>query len=309
MRGGRLTQAFLSPEGVRTAFRVTGHGPARVLLLHALTGGPDAADAPGVKGWWGPMFEPGAPLAASEATVWTPNLAGSCYGAEGPEPRGGWSTRYQAEVLAQWIRAGDLSFDALLGGSLGGMVALELAVLEPGRFKAVGVIGCGGRSDAWLWGSNEAQRAILASPSLGDDEAIALARRVAMLTFRSPAGLAGRFTAPSELQEWLAFHGRALAARFTRAAYVALLDAMDNHDLTRGRGSLPEVLARMGATLHVLGLEGDMLFSQACLIELIEAARKAERLGEARWVRSPHGHDAFLIEWDQVKAWLKEVLP
>ncbi len=304
-----MTQEFLSPEGVRTAFRVTGHGPAKVLLLHALTGGPDAADAPGVKGWWGPMFEPGAPLSATAAAVWTPNLAGSCYGSQGPEPRGGWSTRHQAEVLAQWLRAEDLTFDALLGGSLGGMVALELAVLEPGRFKAVGVIGCGGRADAWLWGASEAQRAILASPSLGDAEAIALARRVAMLTFRSPAGLAERFAAPGELRDWLAFHGKALAARFTRAAYAALLDAMDAHDLTRGRGPLPEVLASMGATLHVLGLEGDMLFSKACVDELIEAAREAGRLGEARWVRSPHGHDAFLIEWDQVKAWLKEVLP
>ncbi|BDU71044.1 alpha/beta fold hydrolase [Mesoterricola silvestris] len=304
-----MTREHLSPEGARTAFRVTGHGPARVLLLHALTGGPDAADAPGVKGWWGPMFEPGAPLDPDAATVWTPNLAGSCYGAQGPEPRGGWSTRYQAEVLARWIRDEGLTFDALLGGSLGGMVALELAILEPGRFKAVGVIGCGGRSDAWLWGANEAQRAILASPTLGDDEAIALARRVAMLTFRSPDGLGGRFSTPAELQAWLAFHGRALAGRFTRQAYLALLEAMDNHDIGRGRGAMPEALARMGATLHVLGLEGDLLMSRSCLEELIEAAGKAGRLGEARWVRTPHGHDAFLIEWDQVKAWMKEVLP
>jgi homoserine O-acetyltransferase len=212
-------------------------------------------------------------------------------------------------VLAQWLRAQDLRFDALLGGSLGGMVALELALLEPSRFRAVGVIGCGGRADAWLWGANEAQRAILASPTLADDEAIALARRVAMLTFRSPEGLAGRFAAASELQEWLAFHGKTLAARFTRKAYLNLLEAMDNHDIGRTRGGLTEALGGLGAPLHVLGLESDQLFSRACLDELIAAAGKAARLGGARWVRSPHGHDAFLIEWDQVFSWVKEVLP
>ena len=304
-----MTQEFLSPEGIRTAFRVTGHGPARVLLLHALTGGPDAADGPGVKGWWGPVFQAEAPLAEEAATVWTPNLAGSCYGAGGPDPVGGFTTRYQAEVLAQWIRAENLHFDALLGGSLGGMVALELAVIAPERFTSVGVIGAGGRSDAWLWGANEAQRAILQSPSLGDDEAIALARRVAMLTFRSPEGLNGRFAGAQELRDWLAFHGRALAARFTRATYLALLDAMDAHDLGRGRGGLIEALEGLRAPLHILGMETDQLFSRASLEELIEAARKAEKLGCVRWVRSPHGHDAFLIEWDQVTAWLKEVLP
>jgi len=303
-----LIHEFISKEGVRTAFRTTGHGPAKVLLLHALTGGPDAADAPGVKGWWAPLFQPGAPLAGAAATVWTPNLAGSCYGTTLPEPMPAWTTRLQAEVLAAWILDRDLRFDAVLGGSLGGMVAMELAVLAPDRFKALGVIGCGGRTEPWLWGTNEVQRAILDSQSLGDDEAIALARRAAMLTFRCPAGLAERFTTAAEVRDWLAFHGRALAARFTRQSYRALLDAMDEHDLGRDRGGLEAALGRLACPIHVLGLENDCLFSRAALEELIEAARKAGRLGSARWLESPHGHDAFLIEWDQVKAWVKEVL-
>ncbi len=304
-----MIQEFTGPEGHRTAFRIAGHGPAKVLLLHALTGGPHAADAPGAKGWWAPMFKAEAPLVAEAATVWTPNLAGSCYGSGGPEPAGGYSTRYQAEILARWLEAQDLRFEALLGGSLGGMVALELALLAPDRFRSVGVIGCGGRADAWLWGTNEAQRAILASPSLADGEAISLARRVAMLTFRSPQGLAERFNTAASIREWLAFHGQALADRFTRAAYVNLLDAMDGHDLGRDRGGLAAALGRLGAPLHVLGLETDQLFSRASLEELMGAAREAGRLGCARWVQSPHGHDAFLIEWDQVEAWVREVLP
>jgi len=299
---------FQAAEDRRTAYRIHGEGPLRVLLLHALTGGPDAADAPGVKGWWAPIFRPGAPLGPEVATVYTPNLAGSCYGTQVARPEGGYTTRFQAEVLAEWLRAEDLRFDVLLGASLGGMVGLELALAEPGRFGRTAVIGCGARAEAWLWGTNEAQRAILASPTLGDAEAIALARRAGMLTFRSPAGLAGRFQDAASLQAWLAFHGKALADRFTRSAYLAMLEAMDQHDVGRGRGGLREALAGLGGPLHVLGLNPDHLFSRACLEELVEAARAAGRLGCVRWVDSPHGHDAFLIEWDPVVAWLKEVV-
>jgi homoserine O-acetyltransferase len=293
-------------EGAHTAFRVTGHGPLKVLLLHALTGGPDAADRPGVKGWWGPLFLPGAPLAEDRATVYTPNLLGSCYGTSGPGD--GLTSRAQAEVLADWMAREGLRFDALLGGSLGGMVALELAILAPAHFKTVGLIGCPGRGDAWMWGHNEVQRAILASASLGDEEAIALARRAAMLTFRSPESLGARFTAPQQVRDWLAHHGQALAGRFTRTSYLALLDAMDSHDAGRGRGGLVPALRGVKASLHVLGLDTDQLFSRASVLELGEAAREAGCLGSLDWVQSPHGHDAFLMEWEQVAEWIVKVI-
>jgi homoserine O-acetyltransferase len=300
----------MNPEqagSFHTAFRVTGQGPRRVLLLHALTGGPDAADRPGVPGWWAPVFAGGAPLAAGKATVWTPNLMGSCYGSQGPTGPD-LSTRRQAAILAEWIRSEGLAFDALIGGSLGGMVALELALLLPGTFGAVGVIGCGARADAWLWGTNEVQRAILRSPHLPDSEAIALARRAAMLSFRSPQSLDHRFREASEIRGWLAHHGDALAARFTRESYLTLLDAMDNHDLGRERGGLVPALRKLKAPLFILGMDPDLLFPRPVLEELAEAARAAGVRCRLDWLDSPHGHDAFLIEWTQVQVWLGHVL-
>lgn len=294
-----------------TAFRVTGSGPLKVLLLHALTGGPDAADREGVKGWWAPLFRPGAPLAEAAATVWTPNLLGSCYGSTAPDGHENFptlSTRDQARVLAEWIRGLDLTFDALVGGSLGGMVALELALLAPERFRAVGVIGCGGRADAWLWGTNEVQRAILQSPRLPDDEAIALARRAAMLSFRTPASLDARFTSAAEIRSWLAFHGEALAARFTRKTYLALLDAMDNHDLGRDRKGLVAALAGLRAPLFILGMDPDLLFPRSVVDELAEAATAAGVRCTLTWIDSIQGHDSFLIEWSQVEAWLRDLV-
>jgi len=290
------------------ACRVAGMGPRRVLLLHALTGGPDAADREGVKGWWAPVFREGAPLEGRKNTVWTPNLPGSCYGTAWPG-EAPLTVRGQAELLAEWIVRSDLAFDALVGGSLGGMVALELAILLPERFKVLGVIGCGARADAWLWAQNEVQRSILLTQALTDEEAMTLARRPAMVSFRSPASLDARFQEAETLWEWLAHHGRALAARFTRASYLKLLDAMDSHDLGRERGGLKAALAGLGTPLYVLGIHSDQLFPCAVVEELAEAARAAGRLGSLEWITSPHGHDAFLIEWDQVCAWLSRILP
>jgi len=174
------------------AYRRVGQGPRHVLLLHALTGGPDAADGPTTKGWWGPLFHPGGALDETGCTTWCPNLPWSCYGTAWPKESRP-SVRAQASLLADWLEAEDLSFDLLLGGSLGGMVALELALIAPQRFRTLGVIGCGGRADAWLWGANAVQRAILDNRCLTDGDAIALARRAAMLTFRTPEGLGQRF--------------------------------------------------------------------------------------------------------------------
>ncbi len=298
-------------DGAHTAFRVVGQGPLKVLLLHALTGGPDAADREGVKGWLAPLFRAGKPFAQNAATVWTPNLVGSCYGSTGPDQGENFPelcTRDQAQILAAWIHAEDLHFDALIGGSLGGMVALELALLAPGRFRVIGVIGCGARADAWLWGTNEVQRAILESESLPDAEAIALARRVAMLSFRTPQSLGDRFTAATDIRGWLAFHGDTLAKRFTRKSYLALLNAMDGHDLGRGRGNLVQALSELRAPLFVLGMDPDLLFPRPIVEELAEAALAAGVRCRLDWLESIHGHDAFLIEWDQVEAWLRRVI-
>ena len=295
------------PLTFHIAHRRIGTGPVKVLLLHALTGG---LQPEGEQGWWGPLFHPGGPLDPAHCTVWAPNLIGSCYGSTGPDdterfPR--ITPRDQAAALARWIEAEHLTFDVLLGGSLGGMVALELALLAPEHFKTVAAIGCGGRSDGWIWGTHEIQRTILES-DLQDDQAIALARHAAMLTFRGPEGINQRFSAKNEIQSWLHHHGEALSARFTRASYLILLSAMDAHDIGRGRGGLVQALKGLKAPLHVLGLSSDQLFTPPLILELAHAAEAAGCLGSLKWINSPHGHDAFLIEWDQVSSWLHDIL-
>ena len=289
------------------AWRRIGHGPKKVLLIHALTGGvhPD-----GPRGWWGPLFAADAPLAADRVSVWAPNLPGSCYGSTGPKKGGAFpdlTPRDMAGALAAWIEAEDLRFDAVAGGSLGGMVALELALRLPDRIGALGVIGTGGRSDAWLLGHNHVQRRILEEPSLADDRAIALARHAAMLTFRTAKSLNGRFGEDGP-QPWLDHHGRALAARFSRESYLALLKAWDAHDLGRNRGGLATALGGLRCPLHLLGIDSDQLFVPGLVLELAEAAVAAGADIRLDWLHTPHGHDAFLMEWGQVAVWLDQLL-
>jgi homoserine O-acetyltransferase len=316
---------------VHIAHRKVGAGPVKVLLLHALTGGPDAADRAGVKGWWGPLFEADAPLDPARTTVWCPNLPGSCYGSVGPshlQPFPELSPRDLAAALLRWIELENLTFDVTLGGSLGGMVALELAVLAPGRVGRLGVLGTGGRADAWIRASCHAQRRILELPIPGD-QAVAAARRVAMLGFRSGESLEQRFGSheveigtglarpelggagvgasarnPRSVEAWLDHHGEALANRFERRSLHALLGAMAAFDLAKGHGGLRWALARLEHPLHVLGIPSDTLFLPALVEELARAAQAADRLGSLTWLESPHGHDAFLIEYPQVTAWL-----
>ncbi|MDR0498612.1 MAG: alpha/beta fold hydrolase [Holophagales bacterium] len=306
-------------SNIYTAYRVAGHGPVKILLLHALTGGTDAADRDGVKGWWGPVFKPEAPLAEHSVTVWTPNLYGSCYGTteldeqtlqakKAPASLTAINTRLQAEVLADWIRSLDLHFDLLIGPSLGGMVGLELACLMPDRFRAIGIIGCSAKSDAWLWGTNEIQRAILRSPELSDEEAVALARRAAMLTFRTPTSLGKRFEIPEKMRAWLEYHGKALAARFTRKSYLAMLDAMDGHDLGRDRGGLVSAMSCIKIPLFVLGMQDDRMISTDSLYETIDSAKEAGVRCALDWIQTIHGHDSFLIEWPQVVKWLNKLI-
>lgn len=296
-----------TPLPVEIAWRRIGHGPRKVLLIHALTGGvhPD-----GPKGWWGPLFEGDAPLAADRTTVWAPNLPGSCYGSTGPKAGEAFpvlTPRDMAEALAAWMEAEDLRFDATLGGSLGGMVALELALRLPDRVGTLGVIATGGRCDAWLLGHNHVQRRILEETTLPDDRAIALARHAAMLTFRTPRSLNGRFEGAA-ITPWLDHHGRALADRFTRASYLALLRAWDAHDLGRNRGGLAAAMGGIQGPLHLLGIDSDQLFVPDLIRELAEAGRVAGVDVRLNWLHTPHGHDAFLMEWGQVAVWLDTLL-
>ena len=294
---------------VRIAYRTWGtldeDGSNAVLVCHALTGSAD------VDLWWGGLLGPGRALDPDKDFIVCSNVLGSCHGTTGPSsprPDGGglWGPDFPAVTVRDMVRLQATLLDALgvrrlrlvLGGSLGGMQVLEWALLYPDRVEAIAPIATSGRHSAWCIALSEAQRqAIQVDPVLG----LAVARAIAMCTYRSRASFEARFgrrlREPGlfEVESWLQHHGEDLATRFDADAYVTLTRAMDSHDVAHGRetrGTYEEVLRSIDVPALVVTIDSDILYppeEQIELASLLPAARLAT-------LRSPHGHDAFLID-------------
>lgn len=294
-----------------------------VIICHALTGSADADD------WWGSFFGAGRSFDPAKDFIVCANVLGGCYGSTGPTspaPDGQpWGGRFPRLTIRDQVRAQMALADALgirhirfvIGGSLGGLQALEWAVLDRQRVGAVVSIAAAGRHSPWCVAWSEAQRlALAADPKFrggaypADDPplaGLAAARVVAMLTYRSPGSLGERFgrrsgsevfcdqaRTPDELavKGWLHYHGQALVERFDANAYRVLLDAMDTHDLGRGRGGYAAVLRQIQQPVLVGSIASDALYVPADQQEL------AGQLPAAQWlaIDSGHGHDGFLID-------------
>ena len=291
---------------VRVAYRTWGtldaDGANAVLVCHALTGSADA-DL-----WWGGLFGPGRTLDPERDFIVCSNTLGSCYGTTGPaSPRPGDGRPYGPDFPAVTVRdmvhlqaallesLGVRRLRLVLGGSLGGMQALEWAALYPGVVEAIAPIAVSGRHSAWCIGLSEAQRqAIFADPGSG----LAIARAIAMCTYRSRGSFEERFgrrlRTPGlfEVESYLRYQGEKLVDRFDAHTYVTLTRAMDSHDLARGRGSYEEALRAIRQPALVVAIDSDVLYppeEQRELAALLPGARLA-------WLHSPHGHDAFLLE-------------
>jgi homoserine O-acetyltransferase len=208
----------------------------------------------------------------------------------------------------------------LAGGSLGGMITLCLAALAPERFSTVVPIATDVRATPWVLGWNHVGRqAILADPEGG----LGRARQLAHLSYRANPGLdatqgrtqqgAGSWSAvrPYRLQTYLQHQGNKLVQRFDARAYLSQLDAMDHHDLGRQPCRDPQESWRPSRAwgearlppLQVVGIDTDQLFPPGPLRAL------AERVPGSAYheLLSVHGHDAFLLAWDQLGAVLHAV--
>ncbi|MDE2460967.1 MAG: homoserine O-acetyltransferase [Gammaproteobacteria bacterium] len=291
-----------------------------VLMCHALTGSAD------VDQWWAGLFGPGRALDPARDFIVCSNVLGGCYGSTGPrsinpvtrKPYGGQfpavSVRDMVRVQAQWLDAlGIAQLQLVIGGSLGGMQALEWAALYPERVNAVVAIGCGVRQSPWAIGWSEAQRQAIFtdpnwrggdySPTTSPTAGLAAARATAMLSYRHWREFEKRFgrrrrDGTFEIESWLRHHGDKLVKRFDAASYVTLTRAMDTHDLTRGR----ENFSALTMPVLVVGIVSDLLYPLAEQQELAALLPNAE----LEVLDSPHGHDAFLIETEHLNQLMTE---
>jgi homoserine O-acetyltransferase len=307
------------------AYRHDGPPPGaapQVVVVHALTGSADAAGD-----WWEPLIGPGKALDTDRVGVLGANLLGGRYGTTGPtsidartgRPFGARfpsiSTRDQA--AAQWALLDGLGVDhvdLVVGGSLGGMVALEVALARPDAVRHVMPIAAPGATGPMAVAWNHLQVRLIDRLGL---EGLALARQLAMTTYRSEVDFDERFGRSVEgngdhsIVSYLEYQGRKLVDRFDALTYRTLTQAMDRHDVGEARGGTGAALSALaagGTALTGVGIEGDILYGPIQVRSLVDAASAAGVAARYREIASTKGHDAFLVEWDQLTVLLREAL-
>ena len=344
--GGELRELTLAYEtyGVLNATRDNA-----ILLIHALTGDAHAAGwhRPDDRkpGWWDPMIGPGRPLDTDRYFVVCANALGGCAGSTGPctldpdtgRPYGG---RFPLVTVGDLVRAQRLLLDrlgvrrlaAVVGGSLGGMQALEWAVRYPDALERAVVIAAAGRLGPQGIALNEVgRRAIMLDPRWqdgdyppgeGPSDGLAIARMVGTVTYHSresmdlrfgrrPASRPPRYPAfggAFDVEGYLHHQGAALVARFDAHSYLRQTRAMDLYDVAAGHRSEEAALARVRARVLALGIRTDWLFPPCEVQALAGALAAAGVQATYRELDSPHGHDAFLKEWALLDPLLREFL-
>jgi len=324
-----LPEPFVTESGetitpVQVTYKTWGKlnqdGSNAVLVCHALTGNAEADE------WFPSLFGDDGMLNPDEQFIVCSNVLGGCYGTTGP-----WSVnastgkRWRADFPKITIRdmvrvqqlllshLGVTSIELALGGSMGGMQVLEWLCMDDRIQKAV-LIAMGKAHSPWTIGFSEAQRRAIRAdrnwnggfyaPDAPPAEGLAAARMMGMMMYRSAPAFQRRFGRNLQdghadllqVNSYLNYQGDKLVKRFDANTYITLTEAMDTHDLSRGRGSYEQVLGSITVPVLVMAISSDVLYVPA------EQRELAGLLGNARYaeLESDQGHDAFLIEFPKM---------
>lgn len=336
--GDRLPGVVLAYE---TWGRLNDARDNAILVEHALTGDSHVVGAAGpghpTAGWWPDVIGSGAPLDSDEYFVVAINVLGGCQGSTGPGSGAAdgraWGSRFPRITIRDQVAAearladelGIARWHSVIGGSMGGMRTLEWVASHPERVGTAVAFATGGYATAEQVGWSQAQiLAIRNDPwfaggdyydrDQGPEAGLGIARRIAHITYRSELELHERFDRDVQdetdggpgrprftVESYLDHHAGKLAGRFDANSYAVLSEAMNSHDIGRGRGGLREALAPFAGRLVIAPVDSDRLYPPRLSEELAEASPTAE----LTTISSRVGHDGFLTEVDQVSTLLR----
>jgi homoserine O-acetyltransferase len=346
-RGGELPSVRIAYE---TFGKLNKTASNAILVVHALTGDSHASGGPGpghpTAGWWSGLIGPGKAVDTDRWFVVAPNMLGGCQGSTGPAstaPDGTqWAARFPFVTIRDQVAAQHALTDALgverwaavIGGSMGGMQSLEWAVTYPDRLDRVAVLAAPALSSADQIASNSVQlEAIRMDPAFaggdyydaedggGPHRGLALARRMALLNYRSPTELNDRFERSWQsglsplggggryaVESYLDYHGNKFTRRFDANSYITLVEAMSSHDVGRGRGGIAAALSRVTANALILGIDSDRLFPVPDQEQIAALVPSNIEGTDPTVISSQFGHDGFLIEDRLVGAQIERLL-
>lgn len=281
-----------------------------VIVNHALTGN---STVTGEKGWWNELIGSGKVIDLETYTVLAFNIPGNGYDGI----LGNLISNYQDFTVRDiarmfWQGLHELQIQevyAVIGGSLGGAIAWEMAVLQPKSIQYLIPIATDWKATDWILANVQVQEQILTN-SL---QPLSDARQHAMLLYRTPQSINVRFNRQQQAQgnfaveSWLTYHGEKLRDRFRLSAYKLMNHLLKTHDITRFRGTLEEVVANIDATIHIVSVDTDLFFTAQENRKAVMELAAVHTDIYYHEIQSIHGHDAFLIEFEQLIAFLKPV--
>ena len=294
-------------------------------------------------GWWNTIVGPGQAIDTDRFFVVCPNVLGGCQGTTGPsslDPSTGrpYGSTFPVvtirdQVVVEAALAKQLGIErwaAVVGGSMGGQRALEWAVSFPDQVPLAVVVACGARATAEEVALCSLQiRAIRTDPAFrggdyydsepgdGPWRGMSLARGIGQVSYRSELEFDQRFGTGHQgdeqpldggryaIESYLDYHGEKLAARFDANTYITLSQAMNHHDVGRGRGGISAALARVRAAVTIAGISSDRLYPLRLQTELAELIPQAVGVTV---IDSLDGHDGFLTEHEHVGAIIRTAL-
>lgn len=302
------TTPFL-PLYFETFGQILGSAPV-VVVNHALTGN---STVTGDKGWWNELIGYGKLIDLDTYTVIAFNIPGNGYdGILGNliSNYHDFTVRDIARIF--WKGLHELNVRevyALMGGSLGGAIAWEMAVIQPKAVQHLIPIATDWKATDWVLANVKIQEQILNNSV----QPIEDARQHAMLLYRTPQSINARFNRQQfpngefAVENWLTYHGVQLKNRFRLSAYKLMNHLLKTNDITRNRGSLEEVVASIEATIHIVSVDTDLFFTARENRKTVMDLASVHPEIYYHEIQSIHGHDAFLIEFEQLITLLKPV--
>lgn len=305
-----------------------------ILVEHAWTGSAHLAGKLSEKdpkpGWWDAIVGPGRLLDTDRYFVICSNVIGSCYGSTGPasiNPKADkrYNLSFPVVTVRDMVRAQKLLIESLgirrllsvMGGSMGGMQALEWATQYPDSIASAIVLATTPRPSPQAISLNAIARwAIFNDPNWrkGDykhnpKDGLALARGIGHITFLSDesmnAKFGRRFSAKDglfdffgqfEVERYLNYNGYSFVDRFDANSFLYLAKALDLYDVAWGYESMAEAFSQVSAPLQFFAFTSDWLYPPYQTEEMVACLRELDKPAEYHLITSSYGHDAFLLE-------------
>lgn len=298
------------PQEFEVTYQIFGeplHQAPIVLVNHALTGNSDVA---GEKGWWKQLVGKNKRVNLNQYTVISFDIPGNGFISKKMVEN---YTLLNTQIVADlfWKGLKYLGVDqlfAVLGGSLGGSIGWEMAFLKPTQITYLIPIACSMKSSDWLIGNVLVQDQILNY----SEKPIPTARKHAMHLYRTPESFTVKFGGKKEhneyaVESWLNYHGKTLENRFQLQAYKTMNHLLKTIGAHLSQEKIIDFAKNSTSEIHIIAIDTDYLFTNTEQKRTYEFLKKYHPNVDYQEIKSIHGHDAFLIEYEQLDSLLKPI--